>query len=88
MVQEKKKVALFHSFSSPPQAPHFLKRWGSQHSKRNHESIALPVLLIGLGILDRPNYDEGETERIMDCYDPHIPLLLLGPAMFSSCYPL
>jgi hypothetical protein len=50
VLEERKKKKLFFVSLSSPQAPRFLKKWGSQHFKRNHESIALPVALIGLCI--------------------------------------
>jgi hypothetical protein len=50
VLEERKKKKLFFVSLSSSQAPRFLKKWGSQHFKRNHESIALPVALIGLCI--------------------------------------
>ncbi|KAK7344412.1 hypothetical protein VNO77_13968 [Canavalia gladiata] len=88
--KRKRKKLLFVTLS-PPQAPHFVKKWGSQHCKRNHESIALPVVLIGLGILDRPNYDEGETERIGGCVQPKfkhgLQVLKVGSAVCRYAFP-
>jgi len=58
VLKEVKKKAFFVSLSSP-QSTMLSQRGGvySQHFKRNHESIALPVALIGLCNVDRPNND-------------------------------
>jgi len=93
VLQEKgeRKRFLFVTLS-PPQAPHFVKRWGSQHSRKNHESMSLPVVLMGLGPLDRPNHDEGEsvgeTQRLVHCSDPHISPLLPHMFYFFLSYPI
>jgi len=57
VLEEVKKVVLCVSFF--PTKHHAFQRGGvySQHFKRNHESIALPVALIGLCNVDRPNND-------------------------------